>query len=384
MKYPYLSLFTFGKALKRIAIVPVLLFSAWSFAGSFEDTFFDPVDNQLDLSNWLLEQKGVLPVPIVITEPAVGYGGGLAGVYFHGGMGGGRKHAPPSVSAIAAAKTENGTWFLGGGHQGIWYDDTVRYTGGIGTGLVKMQYYGLSFLKNGIAFETEANFLMQEIQFRLWDSSFFAGISYLLLDTENTFKAAPPELGLPGIQFDDRSAAVSLLLNYDNRNNMFTPSTGIAAEIEVMDYSETWGGDENYNKYKASILSYTTINPKLVLGLRADVEAMSGDAPFYAYPFIDMRGIKAMQYQGDQVVLGEIELRWEFANRWWLVGFGGAGRAYSDTKSGADDSDMIYSKGLGLRYLIANKLGLQMGLDIAVGPDDTAFYIQFGSSWSLK
>jgi hypothetical protein len=35
-------------------------------------------DGQLDISNWLIERKGFLPVPIVITEPAVGLGGGVA------------------------------------------------------------------------------------------------------------------------------------------------------------------------------------------------------------------------------------------------------------------------------------------------------------------
>ena len=89
-----------------------------------------------------------------------------------------------------------------------------------------------------------------------------------------------------------------------------------------------------------------------------------------------------MQYQGDKTLLGEAELRWSFTPRWALVGFGGAGKAYNDGKKG--DTDIIHSKGLGIRYLIASKLGLQMGLDIAKGPDDTAFYIQFGSSWALK
>jgi len=41
------------------------------------DTFRDPVDGRLDASRWLLGRKGALPVPIVITEPAVGYGAGL-------------------------------------------------------------------------------------------------------------------------------------------------------------------------------------------------------------------------------------------------------------------------------------------------------------------
>src|SRR4051812_24642306 len=40
--------------------------------------FFDPADGQLDLSYFLENPKGFLPIPIVITEPAVGYGGGIA------------------------------------------------------------------------------------------------------------------------------------------------------------------------------------------------------------------------------------------------------------------------------------------------------------------
>ena len=33
-------------------------------------TVQDPEDGQIDLSEWLLDRKGLLPVPIVITEPA--------------------------------------------------------------------------------------------------------------------------------------------------------------------------------------------------------------------------------------------------------------------------------------------------------------------------
>jgi len=130
-----------------------------SHAGWLGDTFIDPSDGYLDMSNWLLEKKGFFPVPIVISEPAIGYGGGLAAVYFHDKVGE-KKGSPPSVSALVGATTENGTWFVGGGHLGIWADDNIRYTGGLGKGLVKMKYYGLSGLNGrkrskGIHFETE-------------------------------------------------------------------------------------------------------------------------------------------------------------------------------------------------------------------------------------
>lgn len=55
-------------------------------AGSFMDKFIDPKDGEFDASDWLLHQRGFLPVPIIVTEPAVGYGGGAALLFFHQSM----------------------------------------------------------------------------------------------------------------------------------------------------------------------------------------------------------------------------------------------------------------------------------------------------------
>lgn len=47
-------------------------------------SFTDPIDGQLDMGDYLAENAyGFLPVPILITEPAVGYGGGMMGVFLH-------------------------------------------------------------------------------------------------------------------------------------------------------------------------------------------------------------------------------------------------------------------------------------------------------------
>ena len=40
-------------------------------------------DDQFDVSNFLSSRTGFLPIPIIITEPAVGYGGGAVLTYFH-------------------------------------------------------------------------------------------------------------------------------------------------------------------------------------------------------------------------------------------------------------------------------------------------------------
>jgi len=74
-----------GKPSQLLSTVSLLLLlcSATLQAGSLFDKFIDPTDGQFDTSGWLIDNKGFLPVPILITEPAVGTGLGLAGVFFH-------------------------------------------------------------------------------------------------------------------------------------------------------------------------------------------------------------------------------------------------------------------------------------------------------------
>ncbi|TEW53770.1 glyceraldehyde-3-phosphate dehydrogenase [Psychromonas sp. RZ22] len=366
-----------------------LLCSQSSVAASFmSEAFIDPTDGQLDMSNWLLEKKGFLPTPIIITEPAVGYGGGLALVYFHDKFGGAK--SKPSVSVVAAGGTENGTWFVGGKHLGIWDDDNIRYVAAAGKADVNIEYYGLSDNidkpSSNINLEANAAFFLQEIQFRLAESNFFAGLSYTFIDSDSDFQVSLNQLPieLPGVNFQSRSASISGILSYDSRDNIFTPNNGIASRLSLSSANSAWGSDEDYLHYDLSLLYYNDFAKNWVLGSRFAASGVDGDdAPYYAYPFVDLRGVKAMQFQGSLITEGELELRWTFIPRWTLVGFGGIAKAFNHD-SFKNDSDIVYSKGAGIRYLIASKLGLQVGMDVAQGPDDTALYFQVGSAWAMK
>jgi len=63
-----------------------------------------------------------------------------------------------------------------------------------------------------------------------------------------------------------------------------------------------------------------------------------------------------------------------------VVGFAGAGKAYGRRQPWGE-ADTVVAGGAGFRYLIARKLHMYAGLDVARGPEDTAFYIQVGSAW---
>jgi hypothetical protein len=61
------------------------------------------------------------------------------------------------------------------------------------------------------------------------------------------------------------------------------------------------------------------------------------------------------------------------------VGFIGSGWTTND------DSEVDYpgeiAGGVRIRYLIARRLGMRVGVDIARGPEDTVFYMTVGSNW---
>ena len=125
---------------------------------------------------------------------------------------------------------------------------------------------------------------------------------------------------------------------------------------------------------------YWQFGESFVLGARAEFDGADGDIPFYAVPFIDLRGIPALRYQGENVLVGEVEARWAFHPRISAVGFLGIGKA-ADSVSDISDATSRVTQGIGIRYFVARKLGMHVGIDAAKGPEDTHYYLTMGSAW---
>jgi hypothetical protein len=224
-------------------------------------------------------------------------------------------------------------------------------------------------------------FLYQEMKFRMKESNWWLGASYLFVSADNTFKIfddLPIDLPNPNFEFD--LGALSAVVEYDSRNTTFTPTSGLEAKLEYRSYNENWGSDFDFEQGLASVRHYTPIGDYSSLGLRLEGETVSGDVPFFGYPFVKLRGIPVMRYQGKDVLTGEAEYLWGVTPRWTVVFFGGIGVTTSITDFGSD-GNTVAAGGLGFRYRMARLLGLQAGIDIARGPEDTSFYITVGSAW---
>ncbi|MEO8307674.1 MAG: hypothetical protein ABI616_06495 [Pseudomonadota bacterium] len=105
--------------------------------------FFDPGDQQLDLSYFLETPRGFIPLPLVVTEPAVGYGGGVAGIFITPRKDAGAEGwARPNMSMLGGIATENGTWAGFAGNASRWRDGRLRTIAGLGTGRINLDFYG--------------------------------------------------------------------------------------------------------------------------------------------------------------------------------------------------------------------------------------------------
>lgn len=374
---------------RRLVPVALLgLFGATAPAWALPEGFVDKQDGKLDLSDWLVERKGVLPIPIVITEPAVGVGGGVALMFLRNSMAESAQKAresglmvAPDIWVVGAAATENGTKgaFVGG--MKSFDEGRFKYRGGIGKADVNLAYYGTLGGSTGIEYTLDGWMSSQQVLARLGKSNNWLGARWIYMNLSNKLDiSGNPAANLQPRDITRKASGVGLTLEHDSRDSVFTPSEGWTGAIDAMFYDPDIGSATRFQSYRGHVFGYWPVRKDLVIGGRVDGRAARGQVPFYMQPFIDMRGIPAGRYQDQNAALIETEVRWNFTPRWAAVGFIGAGRSWGRNVSFGDAGSAV-SKGVGVRYLLARKLGLWIGVDYARGPEGNTGYIQVGSAW---
>ena len=336
-----------------------------------------------------------LPLPIIITEPAIGEGLGAALIYFHAAPGddapklasahtlsrADRKQTPPpTATGVFGAYTNNDTRVVGVGHARTFKDDVWRLSALLADAKIFATYYVADF---PFDFSLEGTVAFAKVKRRFGSSNMFVGFATSWLDADITFPLDPvfnpgDEPLLPGIDFRDVGASMSFI--YDSRDDTMMPESGLLGEIAAWHYDEALGGDYNYTKTNLKVNSFHKLGKKFVLGWRIDASVAAGDYPFYAAPYVKLRGIPALRYQGESAGVVEIELRYQFAKRWAVLGFTGEG--WTDERNLADKTaDEIDAFGFGVRWEALPAKNVWVGLDLARGPEDDYFYIQLVHPW---
>ncbi|MEZ9301700.1 BamA/TamA family outer membrane protein [Vibrio breoganii] len=395
-------------ALLSLSVLPSAAFAS----------FTDPVDGRFDMGDYLADNAyGFLPVPIIITEPAVGYGGGVAGLFLHEtdeeketrqrlakeSLDGGAQLIPPAMTAVAAAGTENGTWVIAAGHRRTWKEDSIRYMGGGAIGHANIDIYndfgGLLPPDKAFKFDTETDFavLLQQIQFRLPNTNWLLGAKQTWSKSTLESSNGVIDKTLQFMDLDEtNNSGLGLVLEYDSRDNMFFPTKGYSLNADYMWHRKEIGADHDYDTLSIEGQAFVPIGEKWIIAFAGSYDSISSDETMLtptSNPYIDLRGISSFRYQGDKVATAQTQLMYRIDNRWTILGFYGVGHTRNETTGfdlGGCQSNCFTSKtssttvdayGAGFRYQIARRYGLHMGVDLGFSDEEQALYFTVGTGF---
>lgn len=349
-------------------------------------SFKDTLDGQFDFSRFLIDSKGFLPIPMIITEPAFGnFGGVLALAFFTPKTPPpGKNYIAPDITAGIGMYTANDSWAAGGGRIGSFPKSGIKYRVFAGYGSINLSFYR-SFQNSDeqeFKFNIEAVPILLNISKSISQTDIYLGLQYVHSKTtvKPRFEIDLPEW-VPPLDADNNTGSLSLFGEWDNRNNYFTPDKGPFVRL-MYGMDDSWtGSDYSYQRLKTIINYFIPIKRQWISGFRLEYQEVFDQPPFYLLPGLDMRGIPTARYQGNTTVLFETEQRYDFNLRWSMVAFAGLGKAVQKD-SNFNDTNAVFSFGGGFRYLIARAFGIRTGIDIAKGPDNFAWYIVFGHNWN--
>jgi len=373
--------------MKKLFLSGILLLNTVFGFAQKQQVLRDTLDGALDASHYLVNMKGFVPLPIIISEPALGnFGGALALIFItpHKNLKDSSRYNFPDITGVAGFYTLNNSWGVAGFRQGSFPSLGLRYTAALAYPDINLNFYrDISNVgEKEFEFNLRPLFGMADVSKNVYRKKYFVGLRYLYsnVQVERNFTTAFDTV-FDRKDYDKDLGTLGLYAEFENRNSIFTPDKGFRIK-STYSLSRSWtGSDFDFEKFEFFALGFFQLKKRWVIGVRAESQTVNDGAPFYSFPFILMRGIPIMRYQGNSTLLFETEHRYDITPRWSAVGFVGSGRTFSDTEFLKDES-WHWSGGAGFRYLLARVFKLRIGIDIAAGPDQLAYYIVFGHYWA--
>lgn len=342
--------------------------------------FKDEEDKGLDFSN-ILANGGFIPVPIIISEPAVKGGFGIAAAFLSS-----NPERPREVTKTvgAAFKTGNGSNGIAAFRGGYAFDGRLDYRIAIAHANITLDAFPV-FAPQGLEYTNRYDYgVLASANWHLSDRRFSLGpmVDFRKLRSELDIIDLPEDFGR---DFNKKlqTGALGIGFHFDSRDNTLTPREGVNAFFHAKLNRGAFGSDRDYEIYSFGTYAFDSLSHNLRGGLKVDLKAIRGNFPAYFAPSIGLRGVQALEFQGMNVLSAELEGAWQISPRWSLVAFGGLGAADSGSRRIFADSGSIWAGGGGFRYRLARKLGFDAGVDVAFGPGGPVVYLQFGHAWIL-
>lgn len=326
-------------------------------------------------------------VPLPVVDPTLGEGLAPVGLATFS-IDPHDSRSPRSTIGLVYARTNKESEVYGGGGALYFAEDRFRADFLVGKLDLKLDFFGLGsdvLASNPIPFSVESKLLRVGAAVRFAPDTYI-GLRAIAADAELGVYSDRPILGRFRLNVELRGFGP--FLQYDTRDSTWFPTSGTRADLKLIRFDEVLLSGDSFNFFEGSAAHHLSVTDDVVAAGKIRAAHAGSNAPFFMFPFVQIRGFPALRFLGQNVVQAETELRWfpfrernGFLSDIGFVTFAGAGVAASEFQDW-DKEPIAYAGGFGLRYRISEKDGMNAGLDLAWGRDnESAIYFRIGEAF---
>lgn len=284
--------------------------------------------------------------------------------------------SPPSTVVGFANGTTNKSWLFGVGTRLYFKEDTWRVKAGVFRG--DFQGEMLIFDTARFVGNTSSVFVYTaNIQRKVYENLYVGGG---FVTTDIDFKS---EAG-----FENRTTNTGLIgeVNYDTKDNQFSPTKGMLGTAKVSVYREKLGNDYNFEVVGLSYRKYHAIKKnenRVFAGIFDSSFGFGPDNSNYNYNYGrggSQRGYTGTVFEGKNMLRLEGEYRHYFEKvlkaRFGASLFAGIGKVYGGTSKvgnqlpqSISDAPLLPHAGTGVRYKLVPEKNIISRLDFAYGKE---------------
>jgi len=164
------------------------------------------------------------------------------------------------------------------------------------------------------------------------------------------------------------TSGLSFVLNYDDRDNVYSPVNGNYLIFEGGFSSRTFGATHAYNKYLFDLRKYVPVAGKHTIALQVYLHASSGNVPFQSMAWLGgperNRGYFKGRYMNNNYLLFQADTRWRIHRRVHVNAFASLGQIAGKTEALFEHPK--FSGGVGLRYKLLKSNPTLIRVDFGV------------------